>query len=142
MNLQRSLRLPVSSLLRSCSQRSSYSTQPINLSARNSDLLDLSNLPEELLSTLHLEPTDLLIYPAFFTASEQRILLSASLAKLNAAANSVSDRRQKKHWLSTLSAEDKKRLDHRSFWPDAAYLFQEGHFDGVYVVRPMSYTQN
>lgn len=74
-------------------------------------------------------PTDMDFYPDFFSPEEQRILLSASLEKLNTNESRKFRRRQREYQASqpALSSSSVNDL----FLPDEFYTFEEGHFDGV-----------
>ncbi|GJE95173.1 2OG-FeII-Oxy-2 domain-containing protein [Phanerochaete sordida] len=68
-------------------------------------------------------------YPNFFSLKEQRVLLSASLEKLNASENRKSRRRQRDYLASRAAPTPSSTED--LFLPDEYYTFEEGHFDGV-----------
>ncbi|CAL1704994.1 unnamed protein product [Somion occarium] len=73
-----------------------------------------------------------IFHPDFFSEREQKILLSASLEKLD-AVESRDFRRRRKEYRSKHSAQGDLvalRLED-IFLPDEYYCFEEGHYDGV-----------
>ncbi|KAI0341757.1 hypothetical protein BDW22DRAFT_1358623 [Trametopsis cervina] len=73
-------------------------------------------------------PKDLVFLPNFFSETEQRLLLSACLAKLDQTENRQY-RRRRRDYLSQRAIKPSS-VD-EIFLPDDYYCFEEGHFDGV-----------
>ncbi|KAI0687129.1 hypothetical protein BC835DRAFT_1286912 [Cytidiella melzeri] len=76
-------------------------------------------------------PRDFLFLPAFFSEAEQRLLLSASLTRLD-QTDSRQYRRRRREFLAKRKVEPSSVQD--IFLPDDYYCFEEasaGHFDGV-----------
>ncbi|PCH38144.1 hypothetical protein WOLCODRAFT_136066 [Wolfiporia cocos MD-104 SS10] len=82
---------------------------------------------------VHALPQDLTFIPDFFSVSEQRILLTTALQKLNAAERRHFRQRRKQFCakLKPTAASDSQETLHGIFLPDEYYDFQEGHYDGV-----------
>ncbi|KAJ3564281.1 hypothetical protein NP233_g8397 [Leucocoprinus birnbaumii] len=81
-------------------------------------------------SSEHL-PRGFRIWPTYFSVNEQRILLRASLSKLD-NSESIRSRKRRRSYLKTSSANLSEPTDVRDiFLPDEYYEFQEGHYDGV-----------
>jgi hypothetical protein len=102
----------------------------VTLANRDSRLLDLSKLPEEAVSRLSLALDDFVLLPSFFSVEDQRRLLAAALKKLD--LNSSEDRSLRRAYRQRAKAAGVKLLEH-DFLNESAYVFQEAHFDGVYV---------
>jgi len=76
-------------------------------------------------------PKDFVLYPGFFTLSEQRILLNIALQKLD-STESRRDQKRRKAFLSSrppLNIHSSSLKE--SFLPDEYYAFEEGHYDNV-----------
>ncbi|KDR81476.1 hypothetical protein GALMADRAFT_239435 [Galerina marginata CBS 339.88] len=78
-------------------------------------------------------PQGFSFWPNYFSDTEQKTLLAASLHKLDQSETRRARRRRKEYWDSKL--QSLIRLGAGSpaslFAPDDMYEFQEGHFDGV-----------
>lgn len=73
-------------------------------------------------------PEGFKIFPEFLSISEQRILLSAALSKLDSTETKQA-RKQRRDFITNHPREHRTIED--IFLPDAYYNFQEGHYDGV-----------
>jgi len=69
-------------------------------------------------------PPDFSFWPDYFTGREQRVLLKASLQKLDASETRISRRRRKEYWKSRAHELPSSQLI-EFFAPDELYDFQE-----------------
>ncbi|KAJ7632175.1 hypothetical protein FB45DRAFT_989770 [Roridomyces roridus] len=79
-----------------------------------------------------LPPQDFEFIPDFLSLTDQRILLSAALQKLDSMESS-GYRRRRKAWVSARHTTHPTTSNplRDIFFPDECYNFEEGHFDGV-----------
>ncbi|KAF8228922.1 hypothetical protein L208DRAFT_217021 [Tricholoma matsutake] len=74
---------------------------------------------------------DFILWPTFLTLSEQRILLTTALRKLDSIDSTQTRRRRKVYGSSPVLSSVSTKTLHELFFPDHYYDFQEGHYDGV-----------
>ncbi|KAH7929799.1 hypothetical protein BV22DRAFT_1043721 [Leucogyrophana mollusca] len=80
----------------------------------------------------HRLPKDFDLYPNFFTFSEQRILLTTALQKLDATESRRARKRRKEFQSSISPSSDLSSSSLQDlFLPDDYYAFEEGHYDNV-----------
>ncbi|KAF9453270.1 hypothetical protein P691DRAFT_793070 [Macrolepiota fuliginosa MF-IS2] len=88
----------------------------------------LSNQPT---TTSVCYPGGLEFWQAYFTPEEQKILLRASLHKLD-MSESIKSRKRRRAYLKSSPENALEPTDLQGiFLPDECYEFQEGHYDGV-----------
>lgn len=90
-----------------------------------SPLIDLSACPSALLDKLKVQASEFVLYPNFLNAEEQDLLLKASLARLDASLSSE-DRQARRAYKKKNGLTKVQGL-----LPDAAYGFNQSHFDQV-----------
>ncbi|EJD44066.1 hypothetical protein AURDEDRAFT_88271, partial [Auricularia subglabra TFB-10046 SS5] len=82
-------------------------------------------------------PPDFTFVPDFLSAQEQRVLLKACLAKLDAMESREFRKRRRLHLQTVTQSPPDNASDAQGssiealFLPDSLYEFQEGHYDGV-----------
>ncbi|KAF9567587.1 hypothetical protein CPC08DRAFT_703119 [Agrocybe pediades] len=83
----------------------------------------------------HLIGNNLVFWPEYFSSTEQRILLSASLHKLDSTESRQARKKRKDYWRNHPISIEAGGGGHGHasslFAPDSLYEFQEGHYDGV-----------
>ena len=126
-------RVTICGVSHSLPARRHYSSQTkcVYLRDSTSEWIQTRNLNSQLLDALEIDPTrDFVHYPNFFSASEQRILLTTCLAYLDRVLNSREARKVKREYLATVGSSSARSLAN-GFLPTVAYAFEKSHFDGV-----------